>query len=300
MGRDWTTERDVVPLWSRAPKPPGDAPDVRLWTYARLRPLLARAADEVPLETAERRVLMLVNPPFDDRTTPTVQANLQLVRPGERAAPHRHSMTAVRLGIEGTGLVTTVDEQRVPIEPGDLVLTPSGTWHAHDHDGATDVVWLDVLDRPFVEGIGLDFFGRPGPDAAVAPARGGSGRTATVRFPWADMRARLDAVATTDGIARLPYLTSEQVHPLATIAIEAIRLAPGARLDLPAGAASTVVHAVAGGGALHAGEQRLDWSEHDTFVVPAHRDATVVGNDSESYLVAFTDTPIVALVECPT
>ena len=33
---------------------------------------------------------------------------------------------------------------------GDLILTPTGLWHEHGHDGDEPVVWLDVLDLPLV------------------------------------------------------------------------------------------------------------------------------------------------------
>ena len=36
------------------------------------------------------------------------------------------------------------------MEHGDLILTPSGLWHEHGHDGDEPVIWLDVLDLPLV------------------------------------------------------------------------------------------------------------------------------------------------------
>jgi gentisate 1,2-dioxygenase len=33
---------------------------------------------------------------------------------------------------------------------GDLILTPTGQWHEHGHDGDKPVVWLDILDLPLV------------------------------------------------------------------------------------------------------------------------------------------------------
>jgi gentisate 1,2-dioxygenase len=32
------------------------------------------------------------------------------------------------------------------MEPGDLILTPTGQWHEHRHEGQGPMIWLDVLD----------------------------------------------------------------------------------------------------------------------------------------------------------
>jgi len=45
--------------------------------------------------------------------------------PGEIARAHRHSAAALRLIIEGRGGYTVVNGERVPMFPGDLVLTPN-------------------------------------------------------------------------------------------------------------------------------------------------------------------------------
>ena len=37
--------------------------------------------------------------------------------------------------IEGNGGWTIVQGERCPMEKGDLILTPSGLWHEHGHDG---------------------------------------------------------------------------------------------------------------------------------------------------------------------
>ena len=60
---------------------------------------------------------------------------LQLILPGETAPNHRHSPSAVRLVIEGSGGFTLVQGEKCPMERGDLILTPSGLWHEHGHEG---------------------------------------------------------------------------------------------------------------------------------------------------------------------
>ena len=70
-----------------------------LWKYRDFRPLLFTAAEIVPIELAERRVLVMANPGIvsDWQASNTLLANLQIIKPGEVARSHRHSASALRL-----------------------------------------------------------------------------------------------------------------------------------------------------------------------------------------------------------
>ena len=76
---------------------------------------------------AERRVLILENPGMRGSScvTHSLYAGLQLILPGEVAPSHRHTQTALRFVIEGTGAYTAVDGERVAMHPGDFIITPS-------------------------------------------------------------------------------------------------------------------------------------------------------------------------------
>ena len=79
--------------------------------------------------------------------------------PGESAPVHAHSMSALRFGLAGRGARMVIDGDRVPMEPGDLVLAPGWSWHGHVHSGGDEpAVWLDGLDVPFVLGLRAGFF----------------------------------------------------------------------------------------------------------------------------------------------
>jgi gentisate 1,2-dioxygenase len=74
--------------------------------------------------------------------------------PGERAPVHAHSICAVRFGLAGSGARMIIDGDRVPMEPGDLILTPSWSWHqltASDRE----LVLLRLTDRPIHDAFGL-------------------------------------------------------------------------------------------------------------------------------------------------
>ena len=85
-----------------------------LWKYRDFRPLLFKAAEIVPIELAERRVLIMANPGIvtDWQASNTLLANLQIIKPGEVARSHRHSASALRLVVEGTGAYTAVNGEK--------------------------------------------------------------------------------------------------------------------------------------------------------------------------------------------
>ena len=68
----------------------------------------------------------------DNATTHTLSMGIQMIKPGEIAWAHRHTLAAIRFVIKGDGKVfTVVDGEKCPMEPYDLILTPQWTWHDH-------------------------------------------------------------------------------------------------------------------------------------------------------------------------
>ena len=167
---------------------------IRPRDYDKIRPYLVRAGELITEKQAERRVLMLVNPskgalsllnhfkdpptistvrkrvlmtcPEAPYTTDTIYAGLQLVMPNETAPAHRHTAFALRFIIEGQGGFTAVHGQRIKMQRGDVILTPTWNWHDHGKDGSGPMIWLDGLDLPcyrhfpvhFVEVCGITDF----------------------------------------------------------------------------------------------------------------------------------------------
>ena len=160
--------QNLFPLWERLADLLSPEPRVRsrphAWKYKDVRPALMQAAGIISAEEAERRVLILENPGLigSSAITESLYAGLQLITPGEIAPAHRHSPSALRFLLEGTGAYTAVGGEKAWMEHGDLVLTPSMQWHDHGHEGQDPVVWLDVLDLPLLTNLGaifLDGFG---------------------------------------------------------------------------------------------------------------------------------------------
>src|SRR5260370_23967698 len=153
------------------------------WRWAEMREPLLEAARLVPLDQAERRVLVLRNPGLGGAyaVTATLFAGLQIILPGEAAPSHHHTPAALRLIVEGRGAFTTVDGIKCAMEPGDLIITPPMRWHDHGHEGSEPVIWPDGLDIPLVRSFeaarASNLPPAPVPSAAPASAQDEIGMT---------------------------------------------------------------------------------------------------------------------------
>ncbi|MGE5291468.1 MAG: cupin domain-containing protein [Micromonosporaceae bacterium] len=151
----WTQAADLMPGKPRPRAVPW------LWRWDTVLALAAWAGEAVPVgRGGERRALALANPglgglPF---ATPTLWGAMQYLNARESAPAHRHSAAAIRFVLQGCGVWTTVNGEPCPMSRGDLVLTPSMTWHEH-HSGADEpMVWFDGLDLPLVNALDAGFF----------------------------------------------------------------------------------------------------------------------------------------------
>ena len=142
----WEVLHALVPLQPTTPCVPA------LWKYDEVRPFLMRAGQAITAEEAVRRVLILENPALRGQSavTQSLYAGLQLILPGEVAPSHRHTQSALRFIVEGSGAYTAVDGERATMRPGDFIITPSWTWHDHGNEADVPVVWLDGLDIPMI------------------------------------------------------------------------------------------------------------------------------------------------------
>jgi len=190
--------RQFEPGWNRAGPPPmWSSPRTPFtqaqWRYADARQALMRAEHLVDLEFAERRNLIMVNP-TEGNLYPTSRALVlayQLVLPGERARTHRHTPHAGRLVLEADeGAYTVVNGVQVPMLPGDVLLTPSWSWHGHGNSGTKPAVWIDFLDVPLVHLLDPMFF-EPHPDGWAEATI--ETRDTPILFPYGETNARLDA-----------------------------------------------------------------------------------------------------------
>jgi gentisate 1,2-dioxygenase len=83
---------------------------------------------------------------------------LQLIMGGEVEGSHRHTAAALRLVIEGTGAYTATDGERIWMRRGDVITTPSWTWHDHGKESEGPMIWLDGIDVPIVNFLQTTFY----------------------------------------------------------------------------------------------------------------------------------------------
>jgi len=268
-----------------------------LWHWRDLRRQAMRATELVGTQQAERRVLRLTNPELSGvSASNTLVANIQIVMPGEIARAHRHSAAALRLIIEGGGGYTVVNGERVPMFPGDLVLTPNWSWHDHANDTDGPMIWLDGLDTPLVRMLEAGFYEEYYQERQDL---GASVNSSPWRYPMSEMRAALprlaasDSGGTVDGIV-LEYTNRQTGGPvMPTIACYMQLLRPGEQTRACRRVCCTNYHVVEGTGYSIVGGRRLDWEDKDVFTVPTWTfQEHVNSGDRPAFLFSFSDAPV--------
>lgn len=318
------TDLNLVPLWPslRAVLPygiPSRKTQPILWKYADVQPLLMQAGELTPIEKAERRVLVLANPGHgleNMQATANIYLGLQLIQPGETAPNHQHTPSAVRFVIEGNGGYTVVDGEKLPMEKGDLILTPPGLWHEHGHEGTEPVIWLDALDLPIVYAMEASYC-TEGPSQQVSPLPDSSqtrfrrsGLLAydtfnkqqtdypLLRFPWQEVKSALNEYASIREIGeavQLAYINPETGKEcLPTLGFSALMLRPGEELKPVRRSASTVYHVIEGQGTANIDGVELTFQDSDTFTVPTHAEVRIQNTSSENpaYIFLIDDAPV--------
>ena len=321
---------NLSPLWevlhALVPQQPTTPCLPALWKYDAVRPFLMRAGDAISAEEAVRRVLILENPGLRGQSsiTQSLYAGLQLIRPGEVAPAHRHTQSALRFIVEGSGAYTAVDGERTTMTPGDFIITPSWTWHDHGNEADGPVIWLDGLDIPTVRFFGTGFaenasaatqfvskaegssFAQYGHN--MAPVRGDApfGQTSPLfSYPFARSREALHTlerdtpVDAWDGFklryvnpltggAPMPTMATFMQRLPAGFCGKAYRQTDGAVFSVVEGSGTAYIESpqCAPGGAL-----RFEFTARDHFVVPSWHTLRL-DSDAGCVLFSFSDRPV--------
>lgn len=216
---DAISSLNLTPLWevlhALVPTQPASPCVAACWQYAKLRPHLMQAGTLITAEEAVRRVLVLENPALRGQSaiTQSLYAGLQLILPGEAAPSHRHSQSALRFIVEGSGAFTAVNGERTTMHSGDFIITPSGAWHDHGCDSAAPVVWLDGLDIPMLRFFDAGF-AQVNPVKTPQPTQTEGASFAQYGHNMAPLRAEAPFGATSP-IFNYPFArTREALHAL--------------------------------------------------------------------------------------
>ena len=300
------------------PKPRGEA---YLWPWKMVGEKLAEACDVLEESVTARRSLLFNNPGVPmGGTTHTLLMGIQMIKAGEIAWAHRHTLAAVRFVAKGDGKVfTVVNGEKCPMQPNDLILTPQWTWHDHQNPTKETAMWVDVLDVPFMLGLNQPFY-EPYPGNKVQMIRENAGdhlqqragavrptwentknENLPLRYAWKDIEPQLRAFVDQpgspyDGVA-LEYVNPVTGgHTLRTLSCWIQLLRPGEHTKKHRHTSSAAYFVVGGEGTTIVGDKALKWNKHDCFAVPnwAWHEHINRSNSKEAILFSVNDIPIVA------
>jgi 1-hydroxy-2-naphthoate dioxygenase len=298
------------------PKPGGEP---HLWQWSTVRSFLETSCEIVPEAFTARRSILFNNPGLAKGTTTTINMGIQMIRSGELAWAHRHSISALRFVTEGhPSLCTVVNGEKCPMSNYDLVLTPAWTWHDHHNGAAASGIWLDVLDGPVVGALNQIFFENFGaarqpladlagetlnalrPPENVLPRSARSGAAARICFPWREVEPQLFEASQTAGSpydgAVLEYFdpeTGNSVLPVFSCWAQMLR--PGEATKPHRHTSSAVYFVVRGRGRTIVGDKVLEWAPNDCFALPnwswhEHRN---LSSSAPAVLFSVNDVPLV-------
>ena len=312
---------DLQPLWLLEPMvahPPAVS-GAHVWRWKDLRSFSERAGDLVPIDRGgDRRVLALSNPTLGGRpyATTTLWGAVQYLRASEIAPAHRHTPGALRFVLEGTGVWTRVEGDSVAMAPGDLVLTPSWTWHEHHNSGEGPMIWFDALDLPLLEALDAVFFER-GDDVDVvraAPARSASEveyagapglipvdarppahHSALLAYRWADTDRALEALSGQRGGAAVALRfadPSSGADVMPTMRCEMHRVPAGVRTDMVRVVGSSIFVVFQGACSALIGAEHFELSAGDVLAVPSFVSYSFQASDTTD-LFRVSDAPVI-------
>jgi gentisate 1,2-dioxygenase len=306
----WEVLHALVPPQPQTPCQPG------YWNYRAIRPFVMESGRVISAKEAVRRVLILENPGMRGQSciTRSLYCGLQLILPGEIAPSHRHTQSALRFIVEGSGAYTAVDGERTTMHPGDFIITPAWTWHDHGNPaGGEPVVWMDGLDIPILaffdaqfaenypedeqpvttrEGTALARYGSNlAPLGPVAPF----GKTSPVfSYPYARSREALAALARNgDADAchgwKLQFINPQSGGPAMPTIGAFIQLLPKDFRSVPYRSTDATVFSVAEGtGSVAIGDRSFAFEPRDSFVVPSWQPVRFEAN-AECVLFSYSD-----------
>lgn len=130
------------------------------WKWKEVLPELMKT---IEADDAENGAVSLIHKDTGDLAgvSPTLNAIIQVFKPGVCDTAHRHSNVALFFVYKGEGY-SIVDDEKIEWSEGDLVLAPA--WSAHQHCNTSETenaILVTFQDVPQVSSMGTWFFQEP-------------------------------------------------------------------------------------------------------------------------------------------
>jgi len=231
------------------------------------------------------------------------------------APAHRHTQSALRFVLEGSGAHTTVNGEKTIMHEGDFIITPPMAWHDHGNQSSEPIFWLDGLDIPIVQFLDASFaehldqdeqpLDRPIGDsdarygANLLPVDHGvgGGTSPVFNYPYERTRGALERMRRHDAWDPCHGLKMRYTNPItgnhamATIGTFIQLLPKGFTTARYRSTDATVFVPIEGRGRSHIGDTVVEWGKRDIFVVPSWHDVRHE-SDEDSVLFSFSDRPV--------
>lgn len=265
------------------------------WRYADAAAAMDKAGEWMSTEEAERRNLLMFNPVGDNDydTVRTLVSAYQMIKPGEYARTHRHTANAMRLILDGgEGVYTVVNGLKVPMRPGDFLLTPNWHWHSHYNEGPDNAYWIDFLDVPLVHRL-EPMFAQELPAVHQEVEAEPDPDTCPLVYARARVIAELGWQPVRPGGGRRLLLPTQGLIP--TVSVSYIQLPAGAREAAGRTTASRIFAATSGAGRARLGKETFDWARGDVFCLPSWH-AFEIEASADALILEVCDMPTLKML----
>jgi gentisate 1,2-dioxygenase len=263
----------------------------KIWRWRELYPVLMETTEVIRIgpDSFRRNVGL-------ETGSCTVSFGFQIVLPGEKAAAHRHTNSALRFVVSGGGAYTTSAGEPMYMEPGDLLIQPNFAWHDHVNNSNEPIIWIDALDSALVHYLSASFREEwaEGTQQPLTKPAGTSRRLyGPIRQPsldvgsglpfhykWNETLEALESAAEDGGYNAYEGVLLEYKNPIdggstfrnMTCYIQLLR--PGESTKFHRHTGTTHYHVVKGNGTFVFDKQEpreFHWTEHDSFTLPSWR-----------------------------
>jgi gentisate 1,2-dioxygenase len=284
--------------WQREAKEKEEDVKPWLWRWRDIHSNLIEAGELIPIDDVMRmRTIRLVNPsqPVAVGTAKTFGVTIQHLNPGEITESHRHTSASLYFVIQGSGCFTTAEGEQQFMQPGDLLIQPSWTWHGSKNTGSDPALWLTSMDTPLNQFLEA-YFREKYPHGFLQPFTKSDGyymrRTGALRahgssdgegplpikYCWKDTLETLNALAAANEADPYDGVMLEYINPLSggptteTLGCRIQMLRPGEETKSHRHTSNTIYHVVRGVGLSKTGkikgdEETLEWGERDCFMI---------------------------------
>jgi gentisate 1,2-dioxygenase len=259
----------------------------KLWRWHEIYPVLMETTEVIRIgPDAFRRNVGL------QTGSKTLAMGFQIVLPGEAAAAHRHTNTALRFVVSGGGAYTASNGEPMVMQPGDLLIQPNWVWHDHVNNSQEPIIWIDALDAGVVSFL----------DAAIFREEWAEGK----QQPLTKAQDALNELAEQgindpyDGLYIEYKNPVDGGHTFLTMTCYLQLLQPGQETRFHRHTGTVMYHTVQGSGVTivdRTNSVELQWNKHDSFTLPswrwhAHRN---LSQTEPAILFSFTDRPMLEM-----